>query len=420
MEKEKILEILNDWNFWKRDQDTGITREKYLDLLSTYEKTEQIIAIVGVRRAGKSTIMMQYIKNIISKGLVNPENTLYVNFEDRRFYNLSLELLNKIYETYLEYLRPKGKVYIFLDEIQNVNMWEKFVRTLHERKEAQVFISGSSSKLLSSELSTVLTGRTLIINVLPASFKEFLMFKNIKIKDVMDVIDKRYEIKSKFREFMEFGGFPLVILKDNKKEILEGYFDDIIEKDVIQRYKIKNAGKLKDIAKFYLSNISSPVSFNKIKNFLSIPIDTVERYSYYLENACLLFFVKRFSFSLKEQEKSPRKVYCIDTGLRNAISFRFRENLGQLAENIVFLELKRRYKEIYYWKDSQQKEVDFVVKEGIKDIKLIQVCWNVEDYDTKKREINSLLSCMKKLNVNEGTIITEDYEGKEIINTESG
>lgn len=414
MEKDKIIEILNDWNFWRKKQDIGIVRKTHISDMKRFVQTGQIISIIGVRRAGKSTLMLQYIDGLIRMG-IKPENTMYVNFEDRRFYNLSLKLLNDIYETYLEYLEPEGERYIFLDEIQNIPQWERFVRTLHERKEAFLFISGSSSKLLSSELATVLTGRTLTIDVFPLSFKEFLIFKNIKINNKLDLIDKRHKIKNALREFIKFGGFPLTVLKDEKEQILAEYFDNIIEKDVIQRYHIRKIEKLKTLAKYYLTNISAPISFNKIKNFLSMPVDTVERFSYYLESAGMIFFLRKFSFTLKEQERARRKVYCIDAGLRNAVSFKFRENLGKLAENIVAVELKRRNKEIYYWKDRMQREVDFIVKDGLNITQLLQVCWNIEDPQTKEREVRALLKAMDEFNIKEGLIITEDYSGKERI-----
>src|SRR3989344_6031362 len=158
MDKPQIIEILEDWNFWTKDHDVGLIREEYLKKLERLYKTEQVIAVLGVRRCGKSTIIRQYIKRLINKR-VNPRNILYVNFEDLRFKDFNLELLNQIYETYLEYVQPDNKPYIFLDEVQKINGWEKFARTMHELKKARVFVSGSNSRLLLGELSSVLTGR---------------------------------------------------------------------------------------------------------------------------------------------------------------------------------------------------------------------------------------------------------------------
>lgn len=412
MEKSQIIEILESWNFWKAAQKTGIRREEYLKKMERFSKTGQIISIIGARRSGKSTLMFQFIKDLIDKGLAS-QNTLYVNLEDPRFFGeLSLKLLQDIYEVYLEYLKPEKKPYIFLDEIQNISGWEKFARFLQE-KEARVFVSGSTSKLLSSELGTVLTGRHLPLVVYPLSFREFLYFKKVVIKDKLDLIHKKIEIKRLLREYLEFGGFPKVVLSKDKREILVRYFEDIIARDIVERYKVKKVGELKVLAKYYLTNISSLISFGRIKKFLKLPLHTTERFSYYLSYPYLIFFVKKFAYSLKEQQVNPRKVFSIDVGLRNAISFKFSPDLGRIYENVVFLEFLRKEKEIYYWKNK--RECDFLIKEGrIK--KLFQVCFDFTRPDIKEREIDGLLETMKKFKLKEGVIITQDFEGEEKIN----
>jgi len=413
MDSKKIIEILEDWNLWKKEISTGIERTAYLEKIDEFIKTDQVLTIIGARQVGKSTLMLQYAKTLLKKGL-SKENILYVNFEDPRFFGeLSLDLLQEIYETYLEYISPKGKSYIFLDEIQVIEGWEKFVRSLNARKEAFIIVSGSSSKLLSSEFGTVLTGRHITLEVYPLSFKEFLFFNKIIIKEKLDIVSKKIDIKRSLKDYIKWGGFPRVVLSEQKEEILRRYFDDILSRDIIERYQIRNIDKLKELSKFYLTNVSNINSFNKIKNFLGLSLDTVERFSYYLTYSYLINLVKLFSYSLKQQELNARKAYCIDTGLRNVVSFRFSEDIGRLVECIVFQELMRKGKEIYYWKNKKHQEVDFVVKQGMNVKELIQVCWDLEKLDVKNREINALLNAMDEFKLKKGLVITENYEDEE-------
>jgi predicted AAA+ superfamily ATPase len=191
-------------------------------------------------------------------------------------------------------------------------------------------------------------------------------------------------------------------------------------KDVEKRHGIRESDKLRILASFYLTNVSSPTTFNSLKGVLGLNVGTVERFSSYLEEANLLFFVRRFSFKLKEQEKSPKKVYSIDPGLANAVGFRFSANFGKVAENIVALELKRRYAEdinvrLYYWKNPQQEEVDFVIKDGLKVKRLVQVCWDIEDAQAKKRELRALLKASEELKCGDLLVVTGEKEGEDVI-----
>jgi len=413
MRSTEIMEILVDWNFWRRELDTGIERPELIKEMQRLSKINEIVVVSGARRSGKSTLILQFCKSLIQSE-VRKENILIVNLEDPRFKNLDLQLLNEIYETYLTELNPNKEHYVVLDEVQVVDQWERYARFLHENKKIHVIVTGSSSKLLSSEYSTVLAGRHVDMQVYPLSFKEFLKFKGIDIRENMDVISKRHEIKRQMQEYIKWGGFPKpTLLKEEqeKREVLAGYFKDIITKDVAMRYKIKEIGKLEELARYYISNTASLQSFNKIKNILNISLDTVERFSKYFSDAYLLFFVKKFSFSEKEQILNPRKVYCIDTGLRNAAGFVFTEDAGKLMENVAFVELKRRGKEIFYWKNKG--EVDFVIKEGMKIKELIQVCYDIENSETKKREINALLEAMERFKLKNGMVLTWDYDGEE-------
>jgi len=291
---------------------------------------------------------------------------------------------------------------------------------LHERKEARIAVSGSSARLLSEEFATLLTGRHITFAIYPLCFNEFLKFSGMELKSEVEALAKKSEIKQLLDEYLEFGGFPEVVLSSEKRRILLSYFETVITRDIVERFKIREREKLRTLAKYYLTNISSPMTFNSVSRFLKLPLTTVERFSDHLETANLIFFVKRFSYSLKEQEKSPRKVYSVDVGLSNAIGFKFAKNLGKIAENVVATSLKARQSfdpeaEVYYWKDQLGREVDFVVKRGLKVRQLIQVCWDVGELETKNRELRALLGAMKKLGISEGVIVTGDYDGEEKI-----
>ena len=411
MNNEQIIEILSEWNFWKKDQDAGVYRETYLDKLNKLIQTEQIVAIIGVRRSGKSTLMKQFIKKQIDLGK-SRESFLYVNFEEPKFTDmLSLDSLQQIYDAYIEILKPKNIPYLLLDEIHNIPRWEKFVRGLHEKKEANIIVSGSTSKLLSKELGTLLTGRWLELKTSPLNFQEFLQFKQLKIKNKLDILSQKVKIKQLLREYLEFGGFPLVSLKEEKEELLRRYFDDIITRDIAERHKIRRVDKLKTLAKYYLTNSSSLISYRRISKFMNLSLDSVERFSNYMEDANLIFLVPKFSYSLKEQEVNPRKVYSVDSGLINVISFRFIDNIGKLYENIVFLSLVRGDREIYYYKNKN--ECDFIIKKGKKIIQAIQVSYQIKE--NREREIKGLLEAIQAFKLKEGIIITEDYEAEEKI-----
>lgn len=421
MEKNELLSILNDWNFLGKDLNSGVNRDFYLNSLNKMLPSRQIKIIIGARRSGKSFLMRQMAKYLMASG-VDKRNILMVNFEDPGFVELNTKLLQQIFDAYLEFQSPKGEIYVFLDEIQEIPKWEKWVRTAQELDKANIVISGSNSKLLSGELATVLTERHLDMTVMPLSFAEFLKFKNLEIKDNSSLINKNIEVKKLLQEFLEFGSFPIVVLEgEKKKEVLLAYYDDTVNRDLIKRYKIRKAEKLRSLIKFYLSNVSATVTFTSSGEFLKMSAETVERFSGYLEASYLIFFLKRFSYKFKEQEKSPRKVYAIDTGAANTIGFRFSPNFGKLAENIVFLELKRRTNfdpnmELYYWKSLAQEEVDFVVKRNTDVAELIQVCWNMQEMNIKKREVKALLKAMHEFKLDAGLIITEDFEGEENFN----
>jgi len=349
------------------------------------------------------------------------EDVLVVNFEDPSFPDMDLGFLTEIYEAYEEIMKPKGKPYLFLDEIQEVAGWEKFVRTLNETKKARLVITGSSSKLMAEELATILTGRQLTYEIFPLSFPEFLRFKGMEIGSEKDIYLNAGDIRKFLWEYLDKGGFPEVFFIEEdeiKRRVLQDYYETILNRDIIARYRVREIGKLKTLARYYLTNISSPVTHRKTGRFSGIPAETVRRFSEHIQTAKLIFFVSRFSFSLKEQDISPKKVYAIDVGLANAVGFRFRENFGRLMENVVAIELQRRKSEnplleVFYYRDQMQHEVDFVIKEGLDVRQLIQVCYDVDDFNVKERELRVLLKASRELDCGDLLVITWDYEAEE-------
>jgi len=414
MKKEEIITVLAEWNFWGRGLETGIKRDYAKKFLEYLEGVNKILSAYGVRRAGKSFVLRDVAKTLSES--YGDRNTLYVNFEETKFdETLDRKFLWKIYEAFLEIIKPESKPFILLDEVQEIEGWEKVVRTLHEKDEARIIVTGSSAKLMSEELSTLLSGRGIKMEIFPLNFLEFMKFRGFSIKNKSEILINYRKIIAYLREYLEFGAFPECVLERNeekRRRILREYFDTILLKDVERRFSIKNTQALEKMAFFYISNISSPVTFRRVSKSLGIPVKTVERYSKYIESSRMILFVKRFSFSVKEQENSPRKVYSIDTGLSNTVGFRFLENYGRIIENLVAVELLRRGKEIFYYKSQDQKEVDFVVKEGLKVKELIQVCYDL-DFNTKERELKALVKASKELDCNSLLVITWDHEGEE-------
>ncbi|MBO3755195.1 MAG: ATP-binding protein [Candidatus Brockarchaeota archaeon] len=416
MKKEEIVSILSEWNFWGKGLDTGKERALYLDKISGFlEGVEKVISVYGVRRSGKSFLLRQVAKRFSER--LGKDRVLYVNFEEARFSSNEVKTLIEIYDAYREFIRPCGKPLVILDEVQEIKEWERFVRSLHEKNEARLVVSGSSAKLMSEELATLLSGRDIPVEIFPLSFREFLKFKGIELKDEENSIIRKFEIIQRLREYLEFGGFPEVVLEESeekKKAILKRYFETIIVKDVERRFNIRERGKLEFLANFYITNISSPVTYSSVSKTLKMPKKTVERFSSHLATSRALFFVPRFSPTLKEQEKAARKVYSIDTGMSNTVGYKIFENYGKTMENVVAVELLRRFStspttRIYHVKVNE-REVDFAVKEGLKINQLIQVSYVSDRDEISKREIEALLKAGLELKCNNLSIITWDVE----------
>lgn len=409
MAKEELIRVLNEWNFWNKKQAIGKPRNDYVDKIERAMKTGQIVIISGIRRGGKSTLIKQVINKLIEQG-TDARQTLYINFEESRL-ERSVQFLNNLYEAYIELVHKEGKPFIFLDEIQTVKGWERFVRSLHEREAATIVVSGSSASIIKGDLAFVLTGRHLDVKVNPLSFREFLDFNGIRITDKLSVISQKTIIRRLLRVYLNYGGLPKVVQESEKDWLLTTYFNDIIIRDVAKPRNIRKIKKLEAIAKYHLTNFTSEVSYRKIARTLKTSLDTVERYTKFLEDAHLISIVNRFSYSLHEQESRAKKTFASDNGIRNANSFLSTKDFGRLYENLVYNMLVARGYETYYQKNAC--ECDFIARKKT-ETKAIQVTYSLNEAN-REREVKGLLMAMTKLGLKEGLIITDDVLKQEKI-----
>lgn len=399
MNKDKIFEILSDWNFWFKPLPETHVRKSYEEEIAKKSLAGEVIVIKGVRRSGKSTLLINEIKRLIEKG-TNVKNILFVNFEDQRFRMFDEQtLLEDVKNVYLEYMKPVGDIFIMLDEVQNVRAWEQWVLKEYELSNNSLYVTGSNSHLLGAEFGTALSGRYLDIEVFPLSFKEYLDFNDIHINTKAELIYNKMTLKQHFNSYMEYGGFPKTVLLEDealKKDTVKSYYDSILLKDIVARYKLKNYQVLNELALFLLSNNASINAYNKLKNNFSSSFDTIRDYVEYLTNSYMILSIPKFDYSLKKQIANPKKFYAIDTGFSNAVSFNVSKKIGANLENIIFLELRRRGKEIYYYKTDKGLVVDFLIEnENITE--LIQVSATLENKETYKRELRVFNEAQKEL-----------------------
>ena len=377
------LEVLKKEPYVKREAE---------EKLKQYLQTDLIKVITGPRRAGKSFLAMRALK----------ENFGYVNFDDEvlaRMEDLN-EVLKLAHEVYGDFET------IFLDEIQNVNGWELFVGRLR-RLGYNVVLTGSNSKLLSSELATHLTGRYVEVKVFPFSFWEFLRAKKINPK--VEISSQEGKMLSKLSEYLEKGGFPEIAVKGyDYRDYGRMLFDSIIMKDVVRRKNVKYSSTLYELALYLVSNFAREFSYTRLKNALDVgSVHTVKNYVDYLEEAFIILKAERFSYKVRESLKSPRKAYIVDPVFLSA-GFSPSPDLGRKMENTVAVELLRRGYRLYYWRD-ERREVDFVLRRGLKVEELIQVTKEITE-DNYKREVAGLVDVGKKLKAERLTVITWDDE----------
>ncbi|MFP3293963.1 MAG: ATP-binding protein [Hydrogenobaculum sp.] len=382
--------------------------------------TNKIISLIGPRRSGKTYVMFQTIKKLLDS--VPIERILYVNFEDERL-DISSDELGLLIEAYKELYPdiPLNDVYIFFDEIQNVEGWETFVRRIYDKCTKNIYITGSNSKLLSKEIATALRGRTLTYEVFPLSFQEFLKFKGFYFEEIdFYNIEKRAILKKAFLDYLNYGAFPEVVFFDDKSlklKTLQNYFEVMFYRDLVERYKIKNHIALKYFIKRVVENIGSMLSINNIYNELKsqahkIAKDSLYEYLEMLQDIYFLFVVKKYNKSILKSELQ-KKAYLIDNGLLNALSFSFKENMGVLLENAMVKELLTKGYDIFFFKEK--KECDIIAYDHNHFIP-IQITYEMSLSQTKQREIEGILEASKYLGSKEGIILTFDEKDEISIN----
>ncbi len=381
------------------------TAEKRLERLS---QNEEIIVLSGLRRCGKS-VLLEHVRRLRSS-----EGDYYFNFEDERLVNFTLDDFEVLHQTFISLYGVQNTFYF--DEIQNIPDWELFIRRMYN-KGCKIYITGSNANLFSEELGTRLTGRYIALKMYPLSFAEFSQY-SIPLERVDFSTTDIGTLRENYSAYLELGGIPAYILNKDP-EYLHSLYESILYRDIITRYKIGNPEALKKLIFFLASNCGKEITLSKLRGMINNNGEivksntTISDYCSYIENSFLCFFVNRYDDNLKVQQQAPRKVYFIDHVLAKVLGFRISEDRGRTLENIVFVELKRRGHEVFY--HSGAKECDFIIREGSRTQKVIQVCLELYDPFTKAREISGLLEAMEKFSLSEGWIITENDEGEEII-----
>jgi uncharacterized protein len=402
LKKSDLIRIVNEQKNNLVAKEKIINREIYSSLLKNLTSDNRILVISGIRRSGKSTLLKQLIASCNS--------FCYVNFEDERFLDFDAKEFETLNEALIDvYGLPN---FYFFDEIQNIDRFEAFVRKLQEINK-KVILTGSNSDLISDELGSKLTGRYKSFDIFPFSFREFNDYQEFATQQLnTSLTTDRITLKKSFDSFFELGGMP-EFLKYNDPDYIRTLFDNIIYKDVIARYNIKKQKEFREIIFLLVSGLTLPFTYNSLKNSVHLSnADTVKDYIMFLSNTFLLYELNRFDFSPKKQLNAPKKIFLADNSFHKLIGFSISENKGRRLENLVFIELKRRFKEIWY--HSGKYECDFITRsESIWNA--YQVCYELSD-SNKDREINGLLEALVKFSIQNGLILT--YNDEDLIEIE--
>lgn len=414
MDKNQIKSLIVEQKKRFLAREGLLTRDVLASLMKLTEHRE-IIFLSGVRRSGKSSLMGLMCRELQTKKNVSLEDILYLNFEDERFLDFSPKDFEKVLEAFDETRRRSGRAWFFIDEIQNVTGWEKWLNRLYEFEDFHIVVTGSNSSLIESEVSTALTGRNRPIAVYPLSFREFLTWKGLApiLLETSLMRENRVKIKSALEDFLRLGGFPEIV-KTGDESLLEQYLKDILYRDVIARRSIRNAYEIKELCLFLASNIGLIRSYKKLQDMIGAQSQmTIKNHLDILSQVYLFLGLDFFDYSVKKMIFNPSKIYSIDAALTGQMAFQFSENIGRLYENAVFVELMRRGEEIYYWKSPGGREVDFVCRKGKRIETAIQVCFDLSNHETRRREMEGLQAAKKDLREPQLLLLTADEEGTE-------
>jgi len=391
MDRQDLKRVMIDQRAFFTDHDMIVDRNVDLDW---YLKGGEVVVISGIRRCGKSTLL-----KIISERLKDP--WIFLDLDDIRLIDLSIDDIQTLGSISREITGHPRPVYL-LDEVQNFEDWDRWVADLY-KKGTKTIITGSNSALLGPEISTHLTGRNKTLVLYPFSFEEYLRLKDVDhAKDASTTQEDR--VRSAFASFMRMGGFPLII-KNDDLPLSRQYLDDILHRDIVARYNIRQVHELKDIVVFLLTNVGSVVPYSSLQTLTGIrSASTVKRFIDHLISVFLIFRINRFDYSVKKQ--TPQKYYAMDMSFLETSSFNTSENIGKRLENIVAIELMRRKKTLFYHR--QRRECDFITKVGFRIDEAIQVTATMEDPRVRKREIEGLEEAMETYDLKEGIILTMD------------
>ncbi len=407
-DREMILRALADWNVWWKGEGVpgdikGRKRELKLgvaELLSL----RAVKTVTGIRRCGKSTYMYQMIDYLLEGG-AEPKAILFANFDDE---TLSSCGLSEIIDAYRSRVYPKERFYLFLDEIHRCGKWVSALRKLYDLKTIHhTFITDSSSRFIKGEYATILTGRTMDINMLPLSFREYASWRDARVTEPLGHEDVSH-IKHLLDSYLRWGGYPEVVLTESelhKKIILGEYVDSIIYRDIIERYHA-NPTKVRTLVDYLVSNPASFFSPRRFSRRHDISLDTINNYMNYLHEVYLIYEVPKFDYSLNKVLQSRKKVYLADTGIFTGVGFKYMDNQGKLYENAVFLELMRQGYDVYYW-STKDSECDFLLKKGEDLIGAVQVTFRMGE-DNVQRELRGLKDAMAEFDLEQGVIVTSE------------
>ena len=403
--------IIEEWfDLWIPDYiERDIDHSLYLS------KSRKIVSLTGCRRVGKTYIIFQLIDHLFRNG-VEKERLIYVNFEDERIIRKT-DTLTSLIPTLIEKYGDRD-YYLFLDELHVMPDWDIWLRRVFDRyRNFEFFITGSSSRLSMKELPTALRGRTVNLEIFPLDFNEYLSFNEINERSLYSEKGKAI-LMGQLNDYLVRGGFPEVVNEDDqrrRKLIVQDYFRTIITLDMAERHNLRNIGNIQDYMKILLgTTIYSTNKLEKVFRSMGRKIgkETLMDYSRYVEETYFGFFIPIFSFKIKDRLQYPRKFYVIDTSFLSYILIRHNDDLGRYYENVVALHLIKKFgmDNISYWKDRKGHEVDFIIKEGARVHKLIQVCCDIKDPKTKERELRALMIASDELSCNDLLMITKDKE----------